>query len=1562
MDGDQPSDIHPTFSHTTSVVMDSSIKPQEEFQSIVEEKKSAPPLPDRSAEFKEQAIRMTKSSVPAPTRVPPSQPSNSSASSSVRNISPAQVGGSQVSPSALASKASIPAPTRVPPSQPKNPSGSSSVKNISPAQVGGSQVSPSAPASKASTPAPALVTSSQPTNPSGSSSVKNISPAQVGGSQVSPSAPASKASTPAPALVKPSQSTNPNGSSIVRKMEPIQVGASQASPSAPADDVSTPAPASSPPVGNPPKTQKPDEPSGQAANLPNSESVKATNPQKEEADALVGWRSLHKTSVEQMRTFIQDASSVFEWNSGRVERSVLDMYLPGKLTGQWWQSSLILAAISILSWLASKFFFCRWQILVIIIFASTFVYGSNAIALRRTVRDEVIREMMKNPFNVDYETMEWFNIIFQRLWMLNEPMISRMIVTNVEQTIAEYLPSFIPEVRFSSFTLGSKAPRIDGIRTHLATEPDVILMDVDFSYTPNDTLDITGASYCRVNSAVSLRVKVGKGKFMVKLPVSTKDIFVSGQLRIRCKLSEDFPFIKTASVSLLSTPKLSATVRPFDFSLFDVDVFYIPGFNQFLHEQMTTILSPLAIWPNMLDLDLSSLMAGVAPFTPAGVIAIKVSSARRNDYFKSHTNKPSSYVSSSTNGREHGRSPVRANTFTPNFDHTIYAIVSSLNDPLELSLFDPESPTLPFGTTYINTRSLVENGFVSDVQSLLFNAVNQGSIAYDATFSPSLFPKKTLDGNLIEPPATPKGILQLSLGSINNLTDLSTFDKKSQLMYSVSLDSKEIGSKTMKFADSTPTPVNLSAMAYIENRETSKIHITLTKKIKKEADQVIGSIVIPLNKLLAAEGNQSTYPFKEKPSSSVNITSSWISVNVTEEKSAESYLKDLIGVMRISTVKANNCSSSDLGLKKNDPYVRVLVNGSVVARTVHVLNNSNPVWNEVLYAPVLADTEVIELEVMDYEESGHDKSLGYAKVPIKSFKDAANKVGKTEMANRLFGTDEVEALKLVSRKGSSTRATLTINCDFRPCLRFPSDDEPSSKEEQNKLTTAEPVNDKAEISSIISVSEATKYPSGISMMTVKSAELQTEGIELRVFTDNAAFPCLKTGAAGSKTPRWSAFGLSMIRELEYSETTFQLTDGSSKNPKIIVEHTEKTSKLISESLGHVYSVDIQGSNGEVSRVRISMDYLPVPMLLNPVESFINTGLLHFNLYSGKDLPIGDIRSSDPFVSLKTNDKEVYKSKVIKKNLNPVWNEETDVVIQNRALDVFKLVCFDWDVGEAADVLGSHLIDLLALEPNVQSQHELNLDGKRGQISVGMRFEPAWYRRSPELDVSLADNFFSVADKGAKFLVGGIGAAGGFALNGVGSAGGLALNGVGTAGGLALNGVGTAGDLALSGVGAAGGLGGKAVSGFAGTGKNLFKGVTGKGSKASRSNEQGDAMSTQTDSTFGPRLSAGKQEPSKFKLFVTTGSDCPYKLVKVVITDKQGRSYKTRSHKGPSPEWNEHIPVGYNPGDNLHVSLIISNLIGHSKFGEATFSEATVGTFKVPFEGTATSVEMRVEPV
>lgn len=39
-------------------------------------------------------------------------------------------------------------------------------------------------------------------------------------------------------------------------------------------------------------------------------------------------------------------------------------------------------------------------------------------------------------------------------------------------------------------------------------------------------------------------------------------------------------------------------------------------------------------------------------------------------------------------------------------------------------------------------------------------------------------------------------------------------------------------------------------------------------------------------------------------------------------------------------------------------------------------------------------------------------------------------------------------------------------------------------------------------------------------------------------------------------------------------------------------------------------------------------------------------------------------TSDPYVKFKMGGKEVFRSKTIHKNLNPVWEERTSVIIEN----------------------------------------------------------------------------------------------------------------------------------------------------------------------------------------------------------------------------------------------------------------------------------------------------------
>ncbi|XP_043080926.1 multiple C2 and transmembrane domain-containing protein 1-like [Puntigrus tetrazona] len=89
-------------------------------------------------------------------------------------------------------------------------------------------------------------------------------------------------------------------------------------------------------------------------------------------------------------------------------------------------------------------------------------------------------------------------------------------------------------------------------------------------------------------------------------------------------------------------------------------------------------------------------------------------------------------------------------------------------------------------------------------------------------------------------------------------------------------------------------------------------------------------------------------------------------------------------------------------------------------------------------------------------------------------------------------------------------------------------------------------------------------------------------------------------------------------------------------------------------------------------------------------------LLAINLKEGKNLVVRDRSgTSDPFVKFKLDGKNIYKSKVVNKNLNPIWNESFSFSV--RDLDqVLHLKVYDRDL-RSNDFMGSSSIPLCKLE-------------------------------------------------------------------------------------------------------------------------------------------------------------------------------------------------------------------------------------------------------------------------
>ncbi|KAM5192463.1 multiple C2 and transmembrane domain-containing protein 1 [Mantella aurantiaca] len=113
---------------------------------------------------------------------------------------------------------------------------------------------------------------------------------------------------------------------------------------------------------------------------------------------------------------------------------------------------------------------------------------------------------------------------------------------------------------------------------------------------------------------------------------------------------------------------------------------------------------------------------------------------------------------------------------------------------------------------------------------------------------------------------------------------------------------------------------------------------------------------------------------------------------------------------------------------------------------------------------------------------------------------------------------------------------------------------------------------------------------------------------------------------------------------------------------------------------------------------------------NAEVSLSNLGmyLLDVTLKRGTNLAARDRGgTSDPYVKFKIGGKEVFRSKTIHKNLNPVWEEKVSLLIDNLKEPLYVKV-FDYDFGLQDDFMGSAFLDLTILELQSAKEVALNL--------------------------------------------------------------------------------------------------------------------------------------------------------------------------------------------------------------------------------------------------------------
>lgn len=147
------------------------------------------------------------------------------------------------------------------------------------------------------------------------------------------------------------------------------------------------------------------------------------------------------------------------------------------------------------------------------------------------------------------------------------------------------------------------------------------------------------------------------------------------------------------------------------------------------------------------------------------------------------------------------------------------------------------------------------------------------------------------------------------------------------------------------------------------------------------------------------------------------------------------------------------------------------------------------------------------------------------------------------------------------------------------------------------------------------------------------------------------------------------------------------------------------------------------------------------MNLDPSESINNSGTLRLDVLDAKDLPSADRNGySDPFCKFELNGKDIFKTQVQKKTLQPAWNEFFETDIPSRTAANFICKVYDWDFASEPDHLGTTAINLNLLEPFKPQEYNLALDGKSGTIRLRALFRPAYVTRSRQGSSTFSGTF------------------------------------------------------------------------------------------------------------------------------------------------------------------------------------------------------------------------------
>ncbi|KAL9937202.1 hypothetical protein V8E36_003611 [Tilletia maclaganii] len=932
-----------------------------------------------------------------------------------------------------------------------------------------------------------------------------------------------------------------------------------------------------------------------------------------------------------------------------LETQLVQKYLGDSYIGYFWWNGAAMAGAILATYFATRFGGGIASLLVIGAFCTTY-YNASMRRTRQRVRDDVSRELAKKHTETENESVHWMNYFVDRFWAIYEPVLCATIIQTVDSILVAQCPSFLDSIRLTTFRLGTKAPHIEHVRSFPGTADDIVQMDWKFGFTPNDVADLTvRQNAMKANPKIVLTVRLGRGKIGAGLPILVEDMMFKGSIRLKMKLISNYPHVQVVDFCFMEPPEFDYVLKPIGGNMLGFDVGIIPGLSGFIREQVHANLGPMMYHPNMFTIDLEQLLSGTPLDTACGVLQVTIFSARQLKGTKFGGGQPDPYVAISIDDKEVlAKTKFKHSTVNPQWKETKFILLNNLNGMLTLIIndFNQHRADTRLGIASFDLKELEEDPEHELVSTpVVHEAKDRGEVQYSLSYYPVIKPEKGEDGKEKPLPNTSSGVVRLSVFQAKELDKRTGILNELNPFARIRLNGQRIkDSKTVKRTYNPAFDINTEFL--VTDRKHAVIGVEVIDDRDITGDAVVGQISIKLDDLLAAKDKQQDwFPLTKSKAGRLRMQAQWKPVLMSGSKNGGNGYQPAIGVVKFWLDKAIDVKNVEaLTGGKSDPYVAIKLRGQVMAASTIINNNLNPIFNEILYTPVHNLREKITVEVMDYQNTGKDRSLGTIEVELASLAKKNEAGSTTPFAST--GRQKIRAHLNLGR--GIYKGELLFDCEFLPGVQLKdaefegagnevaqktltgtddggdpdalsSDDEAEEEakhvREMSKATVklghdgqvhdqnaAVPagVNGhqrKGSIASIASISslannsnkegvvlsaeELLASQSGVFVFNILSGNISRKNARLEIAFDDAYWPTYTTEPARTSQCTWDEVGEEVIRELDWSRMWMKLHVGSGDAERdAFAEFQGNTKDVLERALNKPAEFTLETLNGQ----------------------------------------------------------------------------------------------------------------------------------------------------------------------------------------------------------------------------------------------------------------------------------------------------------------------------------------------------------------------------------------------